>query len=169
MSHLVSFYCDMFPLIFNGSQIMSEAPRDTERDMLIGDHVELLLENLDRQLSESRKAAQAAGLDYRTPRHIKQVEEAAEKFCLLVKFSPKEEWRQLGRLVHAGIYGDGPPAHRPPSSAIAKRNADIIEKVEFFRAHRRQMKTIFSDIGREWELSARAVKKIWDARERKAT
>jgi hypothetical protein len=31
------------------------------------------------------------------------------------------------------------------------------------------MKTIFSDIGWEWELSARAVKKIWDARERKDT
>jgi hypothetical protein len=159
----------MFPLFFNGSQVIPASPRDTECDMLIGDHAELFLEDLDRQLSKSRKAAQAAGLDYRSPRHIKMVEEAAEKFCLLVKFSPKEEWRQLGRLVHAGIYGDGPPAHRPPSSAIAKRNADIIEKVEFFRAHGRQFKTIFSDIGGGWELSARAVKKIWDARERKDT
>jgi hypothetical protein len=33
MSHLVSFYCDMFPLIFNGSQLMSATPCDMERDM----------------------------------------------------------------------------------------------------------------------------------------
>src|SRR5437867_762414 len=33
MSRLAPVSCDMFPLIFNDSQIMSEAPRDMERDM----------------------------------------------------------------------------------------------------------------------------------------
>jgi hypothetical protein len=138
-------------------------------DMLIGDSVEYFVENLDRQLSRERKARQAAGLDDRSPQHIKEVEEAAEKLCRLLRWSPKEEWRQLGRLVHAGVFGEGHPAHRPPSSSIAKRNACIIEKIEFLTAHGHKMKEIFFDIAWEWELSERMVKKIWDARERKDT
>jgi hypothetical protein len=43
MSCFASVSYDMFPLIFNGFQIMSEAPHDTERDM----ETELSLKALD--------------------------------------------------------------------------------------------------------------------------
>jgi hypothetical protein len=35
MSRFAPVSCDTFPLIFNGSKIMSEAPRDMERDMTV--------------------------------------------------------------------------------------------------------------------------------------
>jgi hypothetical protein len=138
-------------------------------DMLIGDMAEWFVEDLDRRIRKDPKARQAWGVDNPSPRHITQVEEAAEKFCELVRYSPKEEWRQIGRLVHAGIFGDGPPAHRPPSPGIAKRNADIIECIEFGTEQGRKKKELFSNLAWQWGLSVRAVKKIWDERERKDT
>jgi hypothetical protein len=60
MSHLVSFYCDMFRLIFNGSQLMSATPCDMERDMT--DPFDDGLEDFWKGVEE-RRARQAAGLE----------------------------------------------------------------------------------------------------------
>jgi hypothetical protein len=128
---------------------------------------------------DARRERQATGLeppdDYSMiqerlpPPPREEVRRAAEKLCELLERSLNEEWRRLGELVQATISGDGRPAHRPPSSSIAKRNERIVEQIEYWKAQGRQMKTILPDVGEGYGLSARAVKEIWDARKRKAT
>jgi hypothetical protein len=103
------------------------------------------------------------------PPDPEEVKEAADRLCGLLEESPNKEWGQLAKMIHVVIHGDGRPAHRPPSSYIARRDKRIIEQIEYWKAQKRQMKSILPDIGKAYGLSARAVKEIWDARERKAT
>jgi hypothetical protein len=169
----------MFPLIFNDSQIMLEAPRDMERDMEVDAKYDSKLWDMLDAI-DKHWAREAAGLEPPTvlepppddyymepmPQHGMRTCRCAEKLCGLLEWSLNDEWRQLGEHILATIFCDGRPAHRPSSSHIAKRNERIVEQIEYWKARKRQ---ILPDIGNRYRLSAKAVKKIWDARERKAT
>jgi hypothetical protein len=127
----------------------------------------------------AHRARQCAGLeppddypmiaDELPPEGAEELQEAAERLCGMLQYHYDDKCRRLGKLIQATILGDGRPAHRPPSSHIAKRDERIVEQIEYWRAKKRQMKAILPDIGKRYRLSARAVKKIWDARERKVT
>ena len=187
MSHFASVSCDMFRLIFNGSQIMSEAPRDTGRDMAEANLNQIVddlsddddLRGFEQWLEESQarqeehRARQAAGLEppdnyiegpreQMPPLPREEVQKIAEPLCQLFEESQNDEWQRLAELIRATISGDGRPTHRPPSSFIAKRNARIVEQVEYWQKAQPKLrkKEIYHDVGHPYGLSARAVKEI---------
>src|SRR6266853_904465 len=129
------------------------------------------LDNFDAR-EEEHRARQAAGLEppdnyiksleQMPPVPREEVQKTAEPLCRLLEESENEEWQRLSKLIRATICGDGRPAHRPSSSFIAKRNARIVEQVEYWQKAQPKLrkKEIYHDVGHPYGLSARAVKEI---------
>jgi hypothetical protein len=124
-----------------------------------------ILDESDARQAEHR-ARQAAGLEPPDP-YIEEdmpplpdpdpeeVKEVADRLCWLLKGSQNEELQRLGKQIRTTIWGDGRPAHRPPSSSIAKRDKWIVEQIEYRRRQREQIKAILPVIAKQFCLSQR--------------